>query len=130
MMKIRLQTLGAAAIASLALIAAGCDQPNRSAETTGQKMDRATDKVAAATKETANKVENVADDAAVTTKVKAAILAEPGLKSLQINVDTKDAVVTLEGTVDNDSLKQRAVQIANSTTGVRQVVDKLSVKSS
>ena len=93
-------------------------------------MDRATDKVAAATKETANKVENVADDAAVTTKVKAAILAEPGLKSLQINVDTKDAVVTLEGTVDNDSLKQRAVQIANSTTGVRQVVDKLSVKSS
>lgn len=130
MLKIRLQTLGAATIASLALIAAGCDQPNRSGETTGQKIDRASDKVVATTKETTNKVENATDDAAVTTKVKAAILAEPGLKSLQINVDTKDAVVTLEGTVDSESLKQRAVQIANSTNGVRQVVDKLTVKTS
>jgi hyperosmotically inducible periplasmic protein len=129
-MKMQMHTLATAMLASLALLAAGCDQPNRSAETAGQKIDRATDKMAANTKEAATKTANAADDAAVTTKVKAALFAEPGLKTLQINVDTKDAVVTLEGTVDSDTLRQRAVQIATSTNGVRQVVDKLVVKTS
>ena len=129
-MKMQMHTLGAAVLASLALLVAGCDQPNRSGETTGQKIDRAADKMAASTKEAATKTADAADDAAVTTKVKAALFAEPGLKTLQINVDTKDAVVTLEGTVDSDTLRQRAVQIATATNGVRQVVDKLVVKTS
>ena len=71
----------------------------------------------------------VADDTAITAKVKAAILAEPGLKSLQINVDTKDATVTLTGNVDSDMLRDRAKQIATSTEGVRNVVDNLTVKT-
>jgi hypothetical protein len=129
-MKMQMHTLATAMLASLALLAAGCDQPNRNAETAGQKIDRATDKMAASTKEAATKTADVADDAAVTTKVKAALFAEPGLKTLQINVDTKDAVVTLEGSVDSDTLRQRAVQIASSTNGVKQVVDKLVVKTS
>ena len=70
-----------------------------------------------------------ADDTAITAKVKAAILAEPGLKSLQINVDTKDATVTLSGNVDSDMLRDRAKQIATSTEGVRNVVDNLTVKT-
>ena len=68
-------------------------------------------------------------DAWITAKVKAAILAEPGLKSLQINVDTKDATVTLSGNVDSDMLRDRAKQIAMSTEGVKNVVDNLSVKT-
>jgi hyperosmotically inducible protein len=123
-------TLAAALFASLALLVAGCDQPNRSSDTTGQKIDRAADKMAATTKEATAKTVNAADDTAVTTKVKAALFAEPGLKTLQINVDTRDAIVTLEGTVDSDTLRQRAVQIASSTNGVRQVVDKLVIKTS
>jgi hyperosmotically inducible protein len=129
-MRIQMHTLAAAMFACLALLAAGCDQPNRSSETTGQKIDRATDKIAAATKDATAKTANAADDAAVTTKVKAALFAEPGLKTLQINVDTQDAIVTLQGTVDSDTLRQRAVQIASSTDGVRQVVDKLVIKTS
>jgi hyperosmotically inducible protein len=61
--------------------------------------------------------------------VKTAVLAEPGLKSLQINVDTKDAVVTLSGTVDSPELKSRAVQIAQGVQGVKSVNDNLSVKT-
>jgi starvation-inducible outer membrane lipoprotein len=129
-MKMQMHTLATAMLASLALLAAGCDQPNRNAETAGQKIDRATDKMAAATKDATAKTADAADDVAVTTKVKAALFAEPGLKTLQINVDTKDAVVTLEGSVDSDTLRQRAVQIASSTNGVKQVVDKLVVKTS
>ena len=57
------------------------------------------------------------------------MFAEPGLKTLQINVDTKDGVVTLSGTVDTPVLKERAMQIAQQVDGVRSVVDNLAIKS-
>jgi hyperosmotically inducible protein len=69
------------------------------------------------------------DDATLTTKVKTAVLAEPGLKTLQINVDTKDGVVKLSGTVDNASMKERAAQVAQAVTGVRSVDNALTVKT-
>ena len=93
-------------------------------------MDRAADKVQATVSNAADKTATVADDAAITAKVKAAILAEPGLKSLQITVDTSGATVTLSGNVDNADLRERAKQIASSTSGVKGVVDQLAVKSS
>ena len=70
-----------------------------------------------------------ADYTAITGKVKAAIIAETGLKSLEINVDTRDATVTLSGTVDSANLRDRARQIAASTPGVRNVVDDLVIKA-
>jgi len=70
------------------------------------------------------------DDAALTTKVKTALMAEPGLRSLEINVDTRDNVVTLNGTVDSQEKKQRAMQIAQGVEGVKSVSDNLVVKSS
>jgi predicted small secreted protein len=117
----------AALVAAVALTSAGCNRT--STETAGQKVDRATDKMAATTERATKETAVVIDDAAITTKVKSAVLAEPGLKSLQINVDTKDAVVTLSGTVDTPALKDRAVQIAQSVQGVKSVTDNLSVKT-
>jgi hyperosmotically inducible periplasmic protein len=135
-MRIREQAVAIAILASAALIAAGCDQQNRSSETAGQKsetagqkIDRAGDKIAATTKDVATKAADTADDAALTAKVKAALFAEPGIKTLQIDVETQNAVVTLQGSVDSETLRQRAVTIAGSLSGVRQVVDKLVVKS-
>jgi osmotically-inducible protein OsmY len=94
------------------------------------KADQTADKMAAQADQAADKIAGKADDAAITAKVKAAILAEPGLKSLEISVDTRDATVTLSGNVATDTLRDRAKQIAMSTEGVRNVVDNLSVKSS
>jgi osmotically-inducible protein OsmY len=94
------------------------------------KSNQTADKMAAQAGQAADKVAAKADDAAITAKVKAAILAEPGLKSLAISVDTRDATVTLSGNVATDTLRDRAKQIAMSTEGVRNVVDNLSVKSS
>jgi hyperosmotically inducible periplasmic protein len=94
------------------------------------KGGQTADKMAAQAGQAADKVAGKADDAAITAKVKAAILAEPGLKSLQISVDTKDATVTLSGNVATDTLRDRAKQIAMATEGVRNVVDNLSVKAS
>lgn len=125
------------AAASFALFGAGCsDQTPTStsrttpAPTVGQKMENAGDKVASATDKATVNAAAAIDDATITTKVKAAVLAEPGLETLKIDVDTKDAVVTLNGTVDTPALKQRAMQIAQNVGGVRQVVDNLVVKAS
>ena len=110
------------------LLVAGCGQQGTSS-TVGQKMDRTADKVAATTSDSTAKVATAADDTAITAKVKAALIAEPGLKSTEINVDTKEATVTLSGTVASNELRDRAKQIASSTSGVKNVVDNLVVKS-
>jgi osmotically-inducible protein OsmY len=122
-------TLLVAALAAAALVTVGCEQ--RGAGTTA-KTDQTTTmaKVESKASQTADKVATAADDTAITAKVKAAILAEPGLKSLQINVDTKDATVTLTGNVDSDTMRDRAKQIASTTEGVKNVVDNLTVKTS
>jgi len=69
------------------------------------------------------------DDTMITAKVKAALLAEPGLKSTQIDVNTKDATVTLSGDVDTAAMRDKAKQIAMSTQGVKDVVDNMNLKS-
>ena len=119
----------AALIAAISLTAAGCNQERHPAGTAGQKVDRAASEVAATTKNVAANAANVVDDAALTAKIKAALFAEPGLKTLHIDVETRDSVVTLAGAVDSDVLRRRAVQIAGAMSGVRQVVDKLVVKA-
>ena len=121
-------TLFAALLVGTALATAGCDQRN-STDTAGQKLDRTADQVAAKTSEAASKTADAIDDSALTAKVKAAILAEPGLKTLQIGVETKDAVVTLTGAVDSPPMKDRAKQIAAGVSGVRDVVDNLVTKA-
>jgi len=79
---------------------------------------------------TTDKVATAVDDTAITAKVKSALMAEPGLKSLKIDVDTKNATVTLSGSVDSDASRAKAKQVAQSVSGVSSVVDQLTVKSS
>ncbi|MEP6996536.1 MAG: BON domain-containing protein [Betaproteobacteria bacterium] len=116
------------ALASSLLLIGACGQQGTS-PTVGQKMERATDKVADATSNATSKVAVATDDTAITAKVKAALISEPGLKSNDINVDTKEATVTLSGTVASNELRDRAKQIASSTNGVKNVVDNLVVKA-
>lgn len=66
-------------------------------------------------------------DAGITTKVKTKLATDDSVKATQVNVDTKDRVVTLSGSVDTDVAKTRAVEIARATAGVRDVVDNLNV---
>ena len=68
------------------------------------------------------------DDSVITTKVKAAILDEPTLKSLQINVKTFKGVVQLSGFVDSSSSVKKAGEIAGGIEGVRSVENDLIVK--
>jgi osmotically-inducible protein OsmY len=68
------------------------------------------------------------DSAAITSKVKAALLGDSGLKSFAIDVETFKDVVQLSGFVDNDQLKSRAGDLAAGVSGVKSVRNNLIVK--
>jgi osmotically-inducible protein OsmY len=68
------------------------------------------------------------DDTVLTTKVKAAILEEPGLKSAEINVETFKGTVQLSGFVSSQSSIQKAVEIARGVKGVKAVKNDMRVK--
>jgi len=107
---------------------AACNKPGP-AETAGEKIDQTADKVGEKMGEQSAQAGVAMDDAAITTKVKAAIFAEPGLKTLQISVDTVKGVVTLSGSVDSRSNSDRAKELAGAVAGVRDVENRLTVKS-
>ena len=67
-------------------------------------------------------------DSWVTTTVKTAILNEPSLKVLQINVETYKGVVQLSGFVDNAESRAKAAEIARSVQGVTQVKNDLQLR--
>lgn len=66
-----------------------------------------------------------ADDASITAAVKAKILKEKGLSSLNISVETKDNVVTLTGKTDSAEHSRLATRVAKRVNGVKSVVNKL-----
>ena len=70
------------------------------------------------------------DDAAITTKVKAALLADDQVKGTQINVDTNGGTVKLTGTVDSATQVQRALEIAKGVNGVAKVENNLMASAS
>ena len=129
------------ACVSMLLVAglSACDKPGP-AESAGKKIDQVADDAGKKIGETSDKVAIdmarqseragvVIDDAEITTKVKAAFFAEPGLKSLQIGVDTVKGVVTLSGSVDSQLNRDRADALAGAVAGVDEVNNRLVVKS-
>ena len=68
------------------------------------------------------------DDAALLAKVKARLANDAGLITLKnVNVDTRDSVVTLRGTVESDAQRQQIERAAAQVNGVRRVVNELKV---
>jgi hyperosmotically inducible periplasmic protein len=69
------------------------------------------------------------DDATLTARVKTALLNDPQVGGLKIDVDTSLGVVTLSGIVKSPTEEQRAVQLAKQTPGVKDVKSTLQVNS-
>lgn len=67
------------------------------------------------------------DDAAITAKVKAALLSEKTISALDVKVSTKEGVVTLSGKVDKPEAGVRALQVASAVEGVKSVQSELQV---
>jgi hyperosmotically inducible protein len=68
------------------------------------------------------------DDGIITTKVKAALLAESGVNSTDIAVVTRDGEVQLSGFVDDQAQIDRATQVVKGVEGVKNVINELSIK--
>ena len=135
-------------LACAALVAAGCDRPQNDSmarNDTATPSSNAPPPIIAPAQPSANpstapspsadaaapgaKVADAISDTSLTAKVKTALVAEPDLKSTSIEVSTKDAVVTLSGTVESSTERAKARMVAENVQGVRNVVDKLTLKS-
>jgi len=128
--------IGVAILLALGLTA--CDKPGP-AETAGKKLDQtatdagkqinmAADKIGEKIGEQGAKTGVAINDAEITAKVKAAIFAESGLKTLQISVDTVKGVVTLSGSVDSQANSNMARGLASAVAGVKSVDNQLMLK--
>ena len=135
------ESLRLIAISMLLMVGlAACDKPGP-AESAGRKIDETANAAGKKLSEVAAKAgEKIGeqnakagvaiDDAEVTARVKAAIFAEPGLRTLQINVDTVKGVVTLSGSVDSPASSDRAKTLAGAMAGVNGVDNRLVPRAS
>ena len=88
----------------------------RTAETTGDAPDAG------------RSIGEKLDDAGITMAVKSKLLDDPEVKGSKIDVDTRQGVVYLTGTVRSEMEKTKAVQLAKDTKGVLDVQPNLDVQ--
>lgn len=67
------------------------------------------------------------DDAAITAAVKAKLAADGDINPFNIDVDSNDGVVTLQGRVEKDEARTKAEQLARDTENVRRVINLIKV---
>ena len=72
----------------------------------------------------------VIDDSTITAKVKAALIGDSQTKAHQINVETFQGTVQLSGFVDSTDARSRALEVARTVEGVKEVKDGLEIRGS
>ena len=97
------------------------------AGTAAEKTKEGAEKVAEKTKEGLSKTGEVITDAWITSRISSKFINEDLLHDSNIDVDTKDHVVTLNGTVLTTAGRRRAVALAKEVEGVHRVVDKMTI---
>lgn len=103
---------------------ATADALAKAGEATGAAVEQAGNKL----EEGAAKAGAALDDAGITAAVKTDLIKAPEISALQIDVDTKDGVVTLSGSVPSEAVKAQAGDIAKAAKGVTSVNNNLTVK--
>jgi hyperosmotically inducible protein len=68
-------------------------------------------------------------DTRITTAVQGRFAADAQVKAHAIDVTTQDGVVILNGSVDSEAAKVRALELSRETRGVSRVIDNLTVKA-
>ncbi|MFT7772966.1 BON domain-containing protein [Roseateles sp.] len=137
----RAPLIGALALAA-ALAACGKQQDDRTA---GQKLDgaiaeakqagadakaeasQAVDKAENKLKDTTAAASEAVSDAAIVTKINAALMADDRLKATKIDVRAEDGRVTLTGTAPDAGSQARATTLASAVNGVKSVDNQLVV---
>lgn len=122
------------ALASALVLLTACDQ-KETGTTAGEKLDNTivegkqeSSKASAYVEDKTSQTVQFVDDAAITTALKAKLVADDDLKALDINVDTVGGVVTLTGMAPSATAKGRATEIARTVDGVSNVNNNLTVQ--
>ena len=68
------------------------------------------------------------DDSVITTKIKAQLFDEPGLRSSQITVECYKGIVLLSGFISSQADIHKAVEIARQTSGVKSVKNDMRLR--
>lgn len=103
---------------------AGAQQVQEAANEAGAALERGAERVEA---EVGPIVQDVMDDAGVTARVKARLVADPDVNAFHIDVDTIDGRVTLNGKVASEHQRREAGELAARTEGVGSVVNLIQV---
>ena len=69
------------------------------------------------------------DDQAIETRVKAALLKAPDVSGSSIQVEVLRGEVQLSGFVKSKAEVQRAIDVTRGVSGVRNVINKISIRS-
>jgi osmotically-inducible protein OsmY len=105
--------------------ASGAAQPASTARAADQTSTAEAEDTA---KPATTSVGTTIDDSVITAKVKAALLADPDIKSFDIAVETHKGEVQLSGFVDNQKQIDQAIEIAKNVDGVTNVGNAMSIK--
>ena len=116
------------AILGLALLS-GCEKKTTTTATPTGTTSTTTVAPTPAASQALTRAGDAVADTAITAKVKTAFLADPDVKGLQVEVDTRDGVVTLSGVLDKTANVDRAGTLAKATEGVKSVENRLTVKA-
>ena len=75
-----------------------------------------------------NNSSNYLDDSAISADVKYAIFKDPGLDSVEINVETTRGIVQLSGYARSEEQINRTVEVTRSIHGVQSVYNNINLK--
>jgi hyperosmotically inducible protein len=103
----------AVVMALVAFVAIGCSSMKDTSSTTSSSSRTAGETV---------------DDAKITTMVKAELAKEKMSTLVKVDVDTNRGIVSLNGTVPDETTRAHATDIARHVAGVRDVVNNLKVQ--
>ena len=70
------------------------------------------------------------DDSQLTSQIQSKLNEDSGLHGKPITVQTSGGVVTLSGTVENETQREAAARYASATPGIKEVVNNLQTASS
>jgi hypothetical protein len=130
------RTLAVVAAGALALGLAACDQKpeakdaqtfEKLVQNAGRDREPAVPAPGADAMKKSDSPAGPGTDAAVAARVKAALSAEPALRSLTVDVKSTDGIVTLYGTADSPANSHQAAMVALNVEGVRSVKNEMVV---
>jgi hypothetical protein len=107
------------------------DAPRETVGTTGVNTERARQvgaEVGERTAAAANEAKRALAEGQTTAKIKAKIALDDSVKASSVDIDTNGTTVTVTGTVGSQAQKDRILQLARETQGVKEVVDRIQVR--